>query len=125
MNKLVCLALVCMLFYQCTDAGDECNEEIKKANEIMDAMVENGSVPECYNKYDLERFKTMDEEDEEEQEKMYEEFKVYLGTLSEDEITEFKNCMEDLREMVMAKVEVSEECAEATRKMEDEYEDDW
>ncbi|PRD31838.1 UNVERIFIED_CONTAM: hypothetical protein NCL1_22277 [Trichonephila clavipes] len=88
-------------------------------------MVENGSVPECYNKYDLERFKTMDEEDEEEQEKMYEEFKVYLGTLSEDEITEFKNCMEDLREMVMAKVEVSEECAEATRKMEDEYEDDW
>ncbi|GFQ70568.1 uncharacterized protein TNCT_405351 [Trichonephila clavata] len=126
MNRLICLALLCnIMLYQFVDAEDECKEEIKKANEIMDAMVEDGSIPDCYNKYDLERFENMDEEDEEEQERMYEEFKKYLSTFSEEEITEFKNCMEEVGKMVMDKVEVSEECAEATRKMEEEYEDDW
>ncbi|GFQ70569.1 uncharacterized protein TNCT_405361 [Trichonephila clavata] len=122
MNKLViCLVVLCAVFYQYVDAKHKCKEDFKKMKKAMEEVIEEGNAPECFNEYELSRFNCTGGEDEEKDKEKRKEFKEYLKGLEEEDQKNVLQCLGKMGEMAMEKVgdEISNECKEKMKKMQE------
>ncbi|GFR02593.1 hypothetical protein TNCT_294701 [Trichonephila clavata] len=105
--------------YPCVNAAD-CKEEFNKVKRTVNAIMESDEAPECVKQYNLIRFKCTAGEDEEVDRQKLEEFKEYLGGISEQEQEAVLKCGMELGEMALKQVELSDECkAEIEKKKEE------
>ncbi|GFX65515.1 hypothetical protein TNCV_4735601 [Trichonephila clavipes] len=121
MNKLlICLVVLCTVFYQYVDAKHKCKEDFKKMKKAIDEVIE-GNAPECYNEYELKKFNCTGGEDEEKDKEIRKEFKEYINGLEEEDRKGVLQCMAKMGEMAMEKVgdEISDECKEKMKKMQE------
>ncbi|GFY52994.1 hypothetical protein TNIN_88231 [Trichonephila inaurata madagascariensis] len=122
MNKFITfVALFCAIAYPCANAAD-CDAEFNMVKKTVNDLVETDDAPECVKQYDLIRFKCTAGEDEEVDRQKLEEFKAYLGGLSEEEQGAVLMCGMQLGEMALNQVgdQLSEECKEEMEKKKEE-----
>ncbi|GFU16505.1 uncharacterized protein NPIL_581341 [Nephila pilipes] len=121
MNKVVFfVAIICALFYQFVDAGDECKGQFKKLRQAFQEATAEDNAPDCYKQYGLDRFRgSDDEEDENEDRRQHKELVKYLKNLSEEEEKKAKECMHQVGRMAFEKVghEITEKCMEELKEM--------
>ncbi|GFT95566.1 hypothetical protein TNCV_4994851, partial [Trichonephila clavipes] len=85
MNKFIIFtALFSAIAYPCVNAAD-CEAEFNMVKKIVNDIMESDDAPECVKQYELVRFKCTAGEDEKVDKQKLEEFKKYIGGLSEED----------------------------------------
>ncbi|GFQ70566.1 hypothetical protein TNCT_405341 [Trichonephila clavata] len=116
---LISTVLSCTLVY----AGDECQDELNEFKKAWQEVVKEGNAPECFQKYELQKYKCSG--DEEEDRKKYGALKEYVQSLPTEDQKNIKNCYDETGKMAAEKIgqAMSTECMEELKKYGEKWEE--
>ncbi|GFX65536.1 hypothetical protein TNCV_4735811 [Trichonephila clavipes] len=86
MNMLVFFMISCVLTCTLVQAGDECQDQISEFKKAWHEVVKEGNAPECFQKYELQKFNCSGDEEEDRKKYVLDEsrsfFRVHTGYFS-------------------------------------------
>ncbi|CAL1261918.1 unnamed protein product [Larinioides sclopetarius] len=92
------LVALCVLTYSYVDANEKCKEEFQNIKKKMNEIMESGDAPQCVEDYK-------------------EKFREYYKGMSDEDKEGIKSCLKEMAEKSMEGVELSDECKEKVKKI--------
>ncbi|GFX65537.1 uncharacterized protein TNCV_4735821 [Trichonephila clavipes] len=116
MSILVFFLVYCAPYCTSVDAGDVCQDQMKKFKKAWQEVTKEENAPECFQQYGLDRFKGTGEEAEDK--RRYKELKEYMESLSAGELKSIKGCFFEVGKMAAEQMgeEMSEKCIEEMKQ---------
>ncbi|XP_042902307.1 uncharacterized protein [Parasteatoda tepidariorum] len=119
-SLLFLFALMCVHYASC-EIKEECEGTMDQLRMEVHDMMDEGAAPECIKKCGLDAFR---ENDEDRKQKM-KELREHMENLDEGQMKEALNCMGEIKEAVMKRMEGADVDKDCMKHISKESQDIW